>query len=251
MSDFYLTTLDGGFTVGRFTALDKLDGIVHAVSTRQGLDVAMVRNDPAAAAGRLAEALSVPRAACVEQVHGGAVLTVAGLQDGRVGAADGLATVEAGVGLMVRGADCPLILAADGKARVVAVAHASWRGTVAQIAGEMVRRMVALGAAPERIVAAICPSAGPCCYEVGQDVFDAMAGSVGPRAARFFSCGDNKMRLDLWAANTDQLVCAGLQRSNVHVSGVCTICSKDGLFPSHRREGLAAGRFAAMIAVKD
>ena len=192
---------------------------------------------------------------------------------------------------MTRGADCPLILAVDPVRRVVGTAHASWRGTACRIAEELVRQMANKGAAADRIVACICPSAGPCCYEVGPDVLEAMTQRVGPHAAEFFrqsrlelspekrgqtrisgnfqrqialgqmnEAGGGKEKLsianssqspfflDLWSANRDQLLRAGLREKNIHISGICTMCAND-VFPSHRREGAAAGRFAAAIGL--
>jgi hypothetical protein len=54
--------------------------------------------------------------------------------------------------------------------------------------------------------------------------------------------------LDLWSANRDQLLRAGVREKNIHISGICTMCAND-VFPSHRREGAAAGRFAAVIGL--
>jgi copper oxidase (laccase) domain-containing protein len=53
----------------------------------------------------------------------------------------------------------------------------------------------------------------------------------------------------LWSANRDQLLRAGVRETNIHISGICTMCAND-VFPSHRREGAAAGRFAAAIGLE-
>lgn len=253
MSDYHLTTLANGWTVGRFAALDEIAWLAHAVTTKQSLDVQLARNDHAAAARQLAETLGLGGVAFVNQVHGGVVLRVdspfalrSSPFDSALGDADGLVAADAGLGLMTRGADCPLILAVDPVAKVVGTAHASWRGTVCRIAEELVRQMQAKGAAPERVIACVCPSAGPCCYEVGQDVLEEMTAKVGPHAKQFFVVENIAMHLDLWAANRDQLVRSGLREWNVYVSGICTMCNTE-MYPSHRREGVSAGRLAAVI----
>jgi hypothetical protein len=251
---FELVELPNGWTVGRFPALDAL-GAVHAVTTRRGLDVNLVRDDHQAAGRELVEALGLRGAAYCGQVHGELVLIVD--RDGPAGEADGLVTRTPGLGVWGRGADCPLILAACPTG-VVAVAHASWRGTVRMIAPRMVAQMAALGAKPQKIVACVSPSAGPCCYEVGPEVLKAAVEGIGPHAATFFRATgpalpagqgrrDRKALFDLWSANRDQLLRAGLRERNIHVAGLCTMCRND-LFPSHRREGDAAGRFAAIVA---
>jgi hypothetical protein len=102
---------------------------------------------------------------------------------------------------------------------------------------------------PDDLIAAICPSAGPCCYEVGPDV-RAAAEEALDSADRFFQPrpdAADKWLFDLWAANRAQLRSAGLAGDDIHVAEVCTLCRND-LFSSHRKEGLAAGRFLAAIA---
>jgi hypothetical protein len=246
---FGLVGLPGGRRVGRLAALDAIPGILHAVTTRQGFDVVRARQDRAAGAAAAAEAMGTMGAAFCEQVHGNAVLAVD--RPGLAGRADGLVTATGGLALCAFSADCPLILAADADGSAVGVAHASWRGTVAAVAGKLIAKMAGeLGCRPERIVAAICPSAGPCCYEVGEDVRAAAAAALGPEAEGFVRpSGAGKYHFDLWAANRAQLVAAGVREANLHVAGVCTICRND-LFPSYRAEGETAGRFVAGVAIK-
>jgi hypothetical protein len=244
-SEFYYTQLANGWTVGRFHALDGIRGIVHAVTTQKALDVDLIKTDHAAAAVQLAQAMNLQQMAFVEQVHGNCVLPTQ--KGGLIGEADGLVSSGEDLGLMMRGADCPLILAVDPVTRVMGSAHASWRGTTAQIAVEMISQMTGhLSAVAERIVACICPSAGPCCYQVGEDVVEAMTASIGRHATQFFQKRSDGIYLDLWAANVEQLRRCDVQEKNIHISGVCTICASD-IFPSHRRQGSAAGRFAAAI----
>jgi len=148
---------------------------------------------------------------------------------------------------MGKSGDCPIVLIADRRRRAAGFAHASWRATVAGIAPAVVRRMVDLGSDAGDLVACICPSAGPECYEVGDEVRGAAIQGIGPHAAEFFHRGlRGKLHFDLWHANTDAMTRVGLEPCHIHVAGVCTLCRND-LFPSHRREGNACGRFAAVI----
>ena len=236
---------EGGWTLGRFAAL-KSGGLVHAVTTRCGLDVGRVKLEPAWAAGRLAERLGLQQAAWLDQIHGGDVLSV--LSGGLAGQGDGLVTARRGLGLVGRSADCPLILLADEASGVAGMAHASWRGTVRMIAARLVEAAANLGGSRERMIACICPSAGPCCYEVGRDVLEAAVGGIGPEARNFFVPRGDKFVLDLWSANRRQLELAGIEPGNIHIAGVCTLCRND-IFPSHRKEGASAGRFMAVIGL--
>ena len=87
--------------------------------------------------------------------------------------ADGQATSIAGIGAMVLTADClPVALGIDG---AVAMVHAGWRGLAAGVLEEGVRAVRELGGEGE-LVAVIGPGAGPCCYEVGEEVHAAFGG---------------------------------------------------------------------------
>jgi len=244
--EFYFAKLANGWTVGRFAALDELAGLAHMVTTRQGPDTEAARDDPAAAGEAIRGELGVSSIAFCKQAHGNTILSPR--SGGPAGKGDGLITTASSMALMGLSADCPLILATDPVSGAVGLAHASWRGTVLKIASELIVRMVGrYGARPADIVACICPSVGPCCYEVGPDVFQLASASLGLRAEQFFEKRCGKTYFDLWAANVDELLEAGMPRENIHAAGICTVCRND-LFPSHRIEGERAGRFVGVIA---
>jgi YfiH family protein len=244
---FRLERLSNGWVAGRFDAL-KAAGIAHLVTTRQGPDVQQVRHNPAAAGREIARVLELEDTAFLEQVHGGEAVVCE--KGGCAGLADGLVTARRGLAVLGKSGDCPIVLIADRKGRAVGFAHASWRATVAGIVPATVRRMVDLGCRPDELVAGICPSAGPCCYEVGDDVREAALCELGPHAAGFCRPSESSAKhyFNLWNANTDALVRSGLAPESIHVAGLCTLCRND-LFPSHRREGNAAGRFAAVVGL--
>ncbi len=241
-------TLPGGWTVGRFGSLAAISGITHAVSTTQALDPDLIKNDRSAAAEALAHALGLQGVAVCHQVHGSRVLLPQ--KGGIAGEADALATDRPGLGVMAISADCPLVLVADRDGRAAGVAHASWRGTVKSVAGGLIETMhCRLGCEPQSLAACICPSAGPCCYEVGPDVLHAAIEGLGSEAERFFTpTGGGKFHLDLWAANVHQLLAAGVESDSIHCAGVCTICSGE-LYCSYRLRGSSAGRFAAVVGI--
>ncbi len=253
--EFRLERLTNGWLTGRFDSLSAI-GVPHLVTTREGPDVQQVRRDPAPAGREIAAQLGLEGSAFLEQVHGGDVLTCE--QAGCAGFADGLVTAKAGLAVLGKSGDCPIVLIADRKSRAVGFAHASWRATVAGIVPTTVRRMVDLGCRPGDLVACICPSAGPCCYEVGDEVRSEAMDGIGSYAEAFFRPSDErdakggqaspKYFFDLWQANADALVRAGVAPESIHISGICTLCRND-LFPSHRKEGNAAGRFAGVIGL--
>jgi YfiH family protein len=237
---------------GIFAALSALPGVVHAVTTRDGPAFGEHGDDPASGlgAGEVARALGLPDVAWARQVHGGTVLTVD--RGGLAGEADALVTATPGLAVLGRSADCPLVLAAAPRASggwAVGFAHASWRSTVAGISVGMIQALARLGADPADVTAAIAPSAGPCCYEVGEDVREAALAALGRDTDRFFTPRGDRWHFDLWAANAAQLAAAGVDPARVTSSGICTIC-EGRRFWSWRAQGKAAGRFAAAIAIR-
>jgi YfiH family protein len=202
--------------------------------------------DHARATAQLARGVGLARVAWARQVHGPTVREATG--PGLIGDADALWTAVPGLGVIGRSADCPLVLVAGpgGDGRPLAgFAHASWRSTLQGITGSLVGALKKQGAAPAALRAVICPSAGPCCYEVGEEVRAAFTGGLGPSADAFFIAGPGKPHLDLWRANRCQLEAAGIAGDRIALAGVCTICGTG--YPSYRREGARAGRFAAVI----
>jgi YfiH family protein len=244
---FSLTSLPNGWQVGRFDALAELAGTIHAFTTRRGPEFTDTPTAGPDVHRRLAVQLGLEDIAFCRQVHGVEIVnapTHGPMQEG-----DGLITNRPGLGVMAFSADCPLILAADRAGKAVAVAHASWRGTVKRIGTRLVEALTAeFGVDPANLVACIGPSAGPCCYEVGASVERAAVRGIGLHAQGFFHDRGGKRHFDLWAANRDELIHAGVAAENTHFAGVCTICHND-LFPSYRAEGQGAGRFVGIIGL--
>jgi YfiH family protein len=165
--------------------------------------------------------------------------------------ADALVTNTKGVVLGVLTADClPVILAVPGGS-AVAIAHAGWRGTLAGIVQETVRELCAVaGAEPDDILAAIGPSIGRCCLQVGKEVHEAFHERWGAAHARRILIKSDPWRLDLPAANLIQLREIGLRTSNVAFVQHCTCCRKD-LFYSYRRDGQKTGRMLNYVTVAE
>jgi len=200
----------------------------------------------AAEVARLAAALTLDGLAWACQVHGGTVLRVDA--PGCAGEADALWTDRPGLGVLGRSADCPILLVAGSRrdgSPLWGMAHASWRSTVAGITTRLLADMTDAGLDPTRARAGIAPSAGPCCYEVGEEVRRAALDGLGEGVAAFFAPRGDRLIFDLWAANRDALIRAGVPADAVHVDSRCTICDEG--FPSYRRQGKRAGRFGAAL----
>jgi YfiH family protein len=245
-SRFYLAEQKNAWITGHFRALDALH-IRHLVSTRQGLDVQSVRHQIDQAVLQVAQALDTTHGAWLRQVHGDTALLCD--KPGLVGEADALYTDQPGLVLVGQSADCPLILIADKQGHAVGFAHASWRSTVAGITPNLIQGMMHdLHCHARDLVACICPSAGPECYEVGSEVRDQALSQLGPHAQTFFVAQNDRFLFNLWQANAHALTQCGLLPNHIHVAEVCTLCHNDQ-FPSYRKEGDQAGRFVAAICL--
>lgn len=182
-----------------------------------------------------------------KQVHGTgvAVVSAARRDPAQVGGtgADIIMTGSDEFGVAVQSADCVPLLFADRRAKAAAAAHAGWRGTAAGVARMAVQSMTSnYGSRPEDLIVAIGPSIGPCCYRVGEELL----ASFGSDGRRWFYRLKEGLMLNLWKANIDQLVEAGVRSEHIHSAELCTAMHPE-IFPSFRRDGQAAGRLAAAI----
>jgi YfiH family protein len=215
----------GGVSGGPFSSLN-----LGALTDDEPANVAVNRGRAVAAVGGRGE-----DATMAWQVHGREVREVTSrpafgrfMQPGAepFPKSDGLVTSVAGRPMALLTADClPIAIAARDGSRL-ALLHAGWRGLEAGIAEEGARVV----AAPA--VAAVGPGAGPCCYEVREDVAEPLRQRFGPDVVR-------DGRADLWLCAERALRGAGVEQ--VAVAGECTICNPDRYF-SHRRDHGVTGR---------
>jgi YfiH family protein len=183
----------------------------------------------------------------VRQVHGCGVVEVREGREVSSGQpADALVSADPLRAVAVAVADCVPILIADRRHRAVAAVHAGWRGTASRVVVATVEVLARNGVSASDLVAAIGPCIGSCCYQVDGPVHAAMiAGSRG--ASEWLTPdGDDHWRLDLWRANRDQLLEAGVAADAIHVARYCTADHLDDCY-SYRREGAAAGRMFGAI----
>jgi hypothetical protein len=183
------------------------------------------------------------RFARVRQVHGARAVR-ADAPTHPLDEADVVVSRTAGVAACVAVADCVPVLLADPETGAVAAVHAGWRGTLALAAAEGVRALAREAGAPAgRLLAAVGPAIGPCCYEVSPDLARRFREELGPEAAREAA----PPHLDLWRANAAILGAAGVPADRIDVLGRCTACEREAFF-SHRRDAGRTGRQVAFIA---
>ena len=193
----------------------------------------------------------------VKQVHGHTVRVVRRGDDIAAASAerpeaDAVVCDAAGAILAVQVADCvPMLMVSLGRGAAAAV-HAGWRGTCLGVGAAAVATLVReCGVDARDLHVALGPSIGACCYEVGDELMLAFraSGATESELARWFTRSvDGSLRLDLWSANCDQLVNAGVLRNRIYPSRLCTQ-THAATFDSYRAEGPRAGRMIAAIRV--
>lgn len=165
---------------------------------------------------------------------------------------DGMVTNVPGICLVTFYADCVPLFLVDPVKKAIGLSHSGWRGTVGKMGKVTVQAMMReYGSRPEDIVAAIGPSICQDCYEVSEDVIDRFRDSfneaVWPRL--FYRKENGKYQLDLWRANEEVFLEAGIRRENLAVTNLCTHCNQEVLF-SHRATGEKRGNLSAFLALK-
>lgn len=221
-------------------------GVRHAFFTRNGggsqgvyasLNVGLGSNDDPDAVRenrrRCAGHFSAESVVTAYQVHSAMALVADGDWPAGPPQADGVVSATSGVVCGALAADCAPILLADPQARVVAAAHAGWKGALTGVVEATVARMESLGADRNRLRAAVGPCIGPQSYEVGIEFLERFT-HFDPAYVRFFSDGaaPDKRMFDLPAFVLGRLNAAGV--SACEWLGRDTCAEEDDFFSNRR-----------------
>ncbi|HEY8616659.1 peptidoglycan editing factor PgeF [Phenylobacterium sp.] len=223
-----------------------LPGVRHAFFTRQGgvskgiyasLNVGVGSRDDADAVQenrrRCAAHFGAETLVTAYQVHSASALVADGPWPAGPPQADGVVSATAGVVCGALAADCAPVLMADPEARVVAAAHAGWKGALTGVVESAVGRMEELGASRDRIRAAIGPCIAPASYEVGVEFLERFV-HFDRAYGRFFSPGatPDKRMFDLPGFVLARLRAAGVEQCEWVGRDTC---AEADLFFSNRR----------------
>lgn len=166
---------------------------------------------------------------------------------------DGLVTDVPGICLVTFYADCVPLFFVDPVKKVIGLSHSGWRGTVAKIGKETVRKMREVyGCDPGDILAAVGPSICQDCYEVSEEVIRQFQAHFLEKdwASLFYKKENGKYQLDLWRANALIFFESGIKTEHIAVTNICTHCNSDVLY-SHRAMGDQRGNLAAFLALDE
>jgi polyphenol oxidase len=229
--------------------LARLAGIRHAFFTRAGgvsggvymsLNAGVGSNDAprnvAENRARMAGALGVPpeRFLTCYQIHSpdAVVATEPWGADARP-RADAIVTTAAGLAIGISTADCGPVLFADAQAGVIGAAHAGWRGALAGVTDRTIAAMERIGAARERIVAALGPMIRQPNYETGAELRDRFV-AADTANGRFFhpAAREQHFMFDLAGYVVARLAAAGI--GTIEDVDACTYADAERFF-SYRR----------------
>lgn len=163
---------------------------------------------------------------------------------------DALVTNQKGVTLVTYYADCTPLFFVDTQKKVIALAHAGWRGTVSRIGEKVVQKMTELyGTDPKAIKACIGPAISVCCYEVDKPCADNFYALSDLDNSKFIFPKENgKFMIDLLETNRQILVASGIKSENIEISDLCTNCNNELLW-SHRATKGRRGVMCAMMSI--
>ena len=159
---------------------------------------------------------------------------------------DGLITDCKGKALVTCYADCVPLLFFDPEKKVIASVHSGWKGTIKEIGKNTVETMCSkYNSKKQNIIVCVGPSIGQCCFEVSKDVWEKFNNKFPTSTIT----GNQKYKVNLWQANKEQLLKAGIKEKNIEISQICTNCNNDKFY-SYRSGDKETGRFAAYILLK-
>lgn len=252
-----------------FPILSACEGIKHGFSTRRGgvskgiyssMNLGLTRGDKKEDVlenfRRIADALDVSCEDMVfsDQTHTTNVRVITEKDRGNgimrekdFFDTDGMVTNVSGLVLVTFYADCVPLYFVDSVHHAIGLTHSGWRGTVGRIGARTVETMQqAYDTKPKDLVAVIGPSICKDCYEVSEDVAKAFEREF-QQDLILYPKPDGKYQLDLWQANKQVLLDAGILPEHICISGLCTCCHPDFLF-SHRASHGRRGNLAAFLS---
>jgi len=162
---------------------------------------------------------------------------------------DAIFTQLTNICIGVTTADCVPLLFYDPCKKVVAAAHAGWRGTCGRIAEKTVRTLMQKSdSKPEDIRVVIGPSISAEVYQVGKEVIESFE-AAGFDISKIIIKKNDTYFLDLWKANEMTLTENGISNNNIEIAGICTFTEHEKYF-SARRLGIKSGRMLSGIMLK-
>lgn len=263
-----------GVTYLTWPEFEKIPGLVHGFSTRLGgvsegiyssMNLSFTRGDKEEAVrenyNRISAALGFSPEDIVtsDQTHTANVRVITAEDRGNgitkprpYTDVDGMITNVPGLVLATFYADCVPLYFADPVHKAVGLSHSGWRGTAAGIGAVTVKELQKhYGTRPEDIYAAVGPSICQDCYEVSEDVILEFQKTFSRELWKdiFYKKENGKYQLNLWEANRQILLGAGILPEHISMPNLCTCCNPEFLY-SHRASQGKRGNLGAFLGIK-
>lgn len=263
-----------GVTYLTWPEFEKIPGFVHGFSTRLGgvsegiyssMNLSFTRGDKEEAVrenyNRISAALGFSPEDIVtsDQTHTANVRVITAEDRGNgitkprpYTDVDGMITNVPGLVLATFYADCVPLYFADPVHKTVGLSHSGWRGTAAGIGAVTVKELQKhYGTRPEEIYAAVGPSICQDCYEVSEDVILEFQKTFSRELWKdiFYRKETGKYQLNLWEANRQILLGAGILPEHISMPNLCTCCNPEFLY-SHRASQGKRGNLGAFLGIK-
>ena len=263
-----------GVTYLTWPEFEKIPGFVHGFSTRLGgvsegiyssMNLSFTRGDKEEAVrenyNRISAALGFSPEDIVtsDQTHTANVRVITAEDRGNgitkprpYTDVDGMITNVPGLVLATFYADCVPLYFADPVHKAVGLSHSGWRGTAAGIGAVTIKELQKhYGTRPEDIYAAIGPSICQDCYEVSEDVILEFQKTFSRELWKdiFYRKENGKYQLNLWEANRQILLGAGILPEHISMPNLCTCCNPEFLY-SHRASQGKRGNLGAFLGIK-
>ena len=163
---------------------------------------------------------------------------------------DGQVTNVPGLPLVSYHADCVPLFFVDPVKKAIGLSHSGWKGTVSRIGANTIHAMTEnYGSDPKDIICVIGPSICQDCYEVSEDVAQAFEKEFRVSDRLMYTNENGRYQLNLWEANYQVLIDAGILDEHITTTQWCTRCNSDLLW-SHRKTGNDRGSLAAFLCLK-
>lgn len=263
-----------GVTYLTWPEFEKIPGFVHGFSTRLGgvsegiyssMNLSFTRGDKEEAVrenyNRISAALGFSPEDIVtsDQTHTANVRVITAEDRGNgitkprpYTDVDGMITNVPGLVLATFYADCVPLYFADPVHKAVGLSHSGWRGTAAGIGAVTVKELQKhYGTRPEDIYAAVGPSICQDRYEVSEDVILEFQKTFSRELWKdiFYRKENGKYQLNLWEANRQILLGAGILPEHISMPNLCTCCNPEFLY-SHRASQGKRGNLGAFLGIK-
>lgn len=228
---------------------DKLE-LIHGISTRQYGSIkqnGIICYDNASNFARDLK-ISLDQCALSRQIHGKDIAFVDSTEKTIVGSYDGLITNQKGIMIGIASADCLPIIFYSPEKKLIGVLHAGFKGLLAGIIEEMLKRFINHGAVLDDILVGIGPAIGICCYVVPKERVKQFEKLI-PTSKNYYRKKGADWYLNLKQVAENLLIKNGIKKRQIEILPICTKCNIDTFFSFRGDSKESYGAFLTLAGI--